>query len=59
MASIPRDEYYRYRDMVRTICDHGDKEALERLYNEIIALYGRNCDDLRQLDTYTYKWRIL
>ena len=32
MASIPRDEYYRYRDMVKMICDRGDKDALEKPY---------------------------
>ena len=59
MASIPRDQYYEYRDMIKTICDHGDKEAMERLYREIQALYGRDCDDLRQLDKYNTKWSIL
>ena len=60
MASIPRDEYYKYREMIQTICDHGDKEALERLYREIQALYGRDCEDLRTLDEfYNRKWRIL
>ena len=60
MASIPTNEYYKYREMIQIICDRGDKEALERLYREIQALYGRDCDDLRRLDSlYNSKWRIL
>ena len=59
MASIPTNKYYEYREMIQTIVKHGEKEDLERLYREIIALYGRDCDDLRQLDTYNTKWRIL
>lgn len=59
MASIPTNKYYEYREMIETICKHGDKEAMERLYREIIALYGRDCDDLRQLDKYNTRWTIL
>ena len=59
MASIPTDEYYKYREMIQIIVEHGDKEALERLYRESQALYGRDCDDLRRLDSYNHKWRIL
>ena len=59
MSSIPTNKYYEYRDMVQTIVKYGEKEALERLYREIIALYGRDCDDLRRLDSYNHRWRIL
>ncbi|MBQ2061631.1 MAG: hypothetical protein II458_03050 [Oscillospiraceae bacterium] len=60
MASIPTNEYYKYRDMIQDICKYGTKDALERLYREIQALYGRDCEDLRTLDSfYNSKWRIL
>jgi len=39
MSGIPRDEYYKYR--------------------EIQTLYGKDCDDLRMLDSYNRKWTIL
>jgi hypothetical protein len=57
--SIPRDQYYEYREMIEHICKYGDKEQLERLYREIIARYGHD-DDLYTLDKfYNYRWRIL
>ena len=59
MSSIPRDEYYNYRDMIETICERGTEDDLRRLYREIQALYGRDCDDLRMLDSYNRKWKIL
>ncbi len=59
MSGIPRDEYYKYREMIEVICDRGTKEDLERLYREIQALYGKDCDDLRMLDSYNRKWTIL
>lgn len=59
MSSIPANEYYKYREMIEVICKKGEKEDLERLYREIQALYGRDCDDLRQLDSYNTRWRIL
>ena len=60
MASMSTNEYYKYREMIETIVDHGDKEDLERLYREIQAIYGRDSDDLHRLDSmYNHKWRIL
>lgn len=59
MSGIPRDEYYKYREMIEVICDRGTKEDLERLYREIQTLYGKDCDDLRMLDSYNRKWTIL
>ena len=57
--SIPRDDYYEYRDMIQRIVDRGNKEALEDLYKEIRAKYGMD-DDLKQLDKmYNSKWSIL
>ncbi|MBR4345184.1 MAG: hypothetical protein IKP88_21180 [Lachnospiraceae bacterium] len=59
MASIPTNEYYKYREMVESICKNGEKESLERLYREIQARYGSDCEDLRRLDSYNSRWRIL
>lgn len=60
MASIPRDEYYEYREKIEYIVKYGEKEDLERLYKEIQARYGRDCEDLHTLDSfYNPKWRIL
>ncbi len=57
--SIPSSDYYEYREMIQRICDHGTKEALEDLYREIRAKYGRD-EDLVRLDSmYNHKWRIL
>ena len=59
MASIPSKEYDRYKEMIQIICEKRDKDSLKRLYTEIQALYGSNCDDLRMLDKYNHKWNIL
>lgn len=57
--SMSTSDYYKYREMIETICERGDRDAMERLYREIQALYGSDCDELRQLDRYNTKWRIL
>ncbi|MBR1759050.1 MAG: hypothetical protein IJ744_10065 [Lachnospiraceae bacterium] len=60
MSSIPRDEYYKYREQIESICKYGEKEQLERLYREIQSRYGYDCEDLRTLDSFhNSKWRIL
>ena len=57
--SIPTKDYNEYREMIQRICDHGTKEALEDLYKEIQARYGRD-EDLKRLDSmYNDRWRIL
>ena len=60
MASIPSNEYYKYREEIEYIVKYGEKEDLERLYRKIQAIYGSDCEDLRTLDSFhNPKWRIL
>lgn len=57
--SIPRDEYYAYREQIERICKYGTKEELEGLYGMIIARHGHD-EDLDTLDKfYNYRWSIL
>lgn len=57
--SIPRDDYYEYRERIQYTCRYGTKEGLESLYREIMAKYGRD-EDLYTLDKmYNDRWTIL
>ena len=57
--SMSSSEYNEYAKQIDYIVDYGTKEALQALYNQILAKTG-DMDNLKRLDSlHNSKWRIL
>lgn len=45
-------DYYRYKSAIEAANDSEDKEALRQIQKQLIAKYGLDNDDVRQLLRY-------
>ena len=55
MRAIERmstSDYYRYKSAIEAANDSEDKEALRQIQKQLIAKYGLDNDDVRQLLRY-------
>lgn len=49
MKKIPNSDYYKYKSAIEAANDSNDKEALRQIQKQLIALFGLECDDVREL----------
>lgn len=52
MQKMPTDDYYRYKSAIEAANDTEDREALRQIQKQLIAKYGLDNDDVRQLLKY-------
>lgn len=57
MQRIKTSDYYKYKSAIEAANDTQDKEALRQIQKQLIALYGLNNDDVRQLIKY-FKYSV-
>lgn len=49
MPKMSTDDYYKYRSAIQTANAEKDKEALRQIQKQLIAKYGMDNEDVRQL----------
>ncbi len=52
MEKMTTNEYYAYRSAIQAANDERDKDALRRIQKQLIAKYGLDDEDVRQLLNY-------
>ena len=57
MCKMTTSDYYRYRSAIQTANDTGDREALRQIQKQLIAKYGLDDEDVRQLLKY-FKYSV-
>lgn len=49
MNAMPTSDYYKYRSAIEAANDSEDKEALRQIQKQLIAKYGLDNRDVREL----------
>lgn len=52
MQKISTDDYYKYKSAIQAANDTDDREALRQIQKQLIAKYGLENDDVKQLLKY-------
>ena len=57
MQKMTTDEYYKYKSAIQAANDTNDKESLRQIQKQLIAKYGLDNDDVKQLLKY-FKYSV-
>ena len=57
MPKMTTDDYYKYKSAIEAANDTQDKEALRQIQKQLIAKYGLDNDDIKQLLKY-FKYSV-
>ncbi len=57
MEKMSVDSYYKYKSAIQAANDSDDKEALRQLQKQLIANYGLDNEDVKQLLHY-FKYSV-
>lgn len=57
MEKMTTSDYYKYKSAIQTANDTDNKEALRQIQMQLIARYGLDNDDVRQLLRY-FKYSV-
>lgn len=52
MQKMSTSDYYRYKSAIEAANDTQDKEALRQIQKQLVARYGLDNDDVKQLLRY-------
>lgn len=52
MQKMTTDDYYKYKSAIQAANDTEDREALRQIQKQLIAKYGLDSDDVKQLLRY-------
>lgn len=57
MQTMSTNDYYKYKSAIEAANDTDDKEALRQIQKQLIAKYGLDNDDVKQLLKY-FKYSV-
>lgn len=52
MNKMPTSDYYKYKSAIQAANDTEDRESLKQIQKQLIAKYGLDNDDVKQLLKY-------
>lgn len=52
MVKMSTNDYYKYKSAIQAANDSKDKDALRQIQKQLIAKYGLDNDDVKQLLKY-------